>query len=304
MQIRVGYSISVACEQSTPAILKLEVHPDREPDILQPLAPSILALGERPRQVETTRMLDIFGNRTLSVVFPEGQSRIFGEGLLNDPGIAEPLPGPEDPLASPHELLAAIGQYLAPSRFCESDLLSDFAWKEFGQISNGADKVRAVCNLVHDRITFGYQHARMTRTAAQGMAERIGVCRDFAHLAIAFCRGLNIPARYVTGFLGDIGVPPDTSPMDFSAWFEVYLGNRWWSFDARHNVPRIGRIVMARGRDAADVAMISTFGAHTLTQFEIVTREVMVSPPKAVTSMVMADEAAARSMQNGHKAAA
>ena len=138
----------------------------------------------------------------------------------------------------------------------------------------GWPRVQAICDFVHQRIKFNYQDARATRSAADGYQECKGVCRDFTHLAVAFCRCMNIPARYCTGYLGDIGIPPVPFPMDFSAWFEVYLGNRWWTFDARHNTPRIGRILMARGRDAVDVALTTTFGVANLEKFLVWTDEI------------------------------
>ena len=174
----------------------------------------------------------------------------------------------------------ALG-FLLASRYCESDRLSDIAWSIFGDIPPGCERVQAICDYVHGRLTFSYPDARSTRTAWEGHEERLGVCRDFAHLAIAFCRCLNIPARYCTGYLGDIGVPPVLAPMDFSAWFEAYLGGCWYTFDARHNTPRIGRILMARGRDAADVALSTSFGPARLTEFKVVTDEqlqTVVSP--------------------------
>ena len=164
--------------------------------------------------------------------------------------------------------------FLRPSRYCETDLLSDFAWANFGGVSGGWARVQAICDFVHGRLRFSYPEARPTRTANDALAEGVGVCRDFTHLAIALCRCLNIPARYCNGYLGDIGVPPDPAPMDFNAWFEVFLGDRWFTFDARHNQPRIGRILIARGRDAADIPMIATFGSHGLTRFTVVTEEI------------------------------
>src|SRR5208282_2942274 len=164
--------------------------------------------------------------------------------------------------------------FLRPSRYCETDLLSDFAWMNFGAIAGGWAKVQAICDFVQTRLTFGYADARPTRTASEALAEGVGVCRDFTHLAVALCRCLNIPARYCNGYLGDIGVLPDPAPMDFNAWFEAFLGGRWFTFDPRHNQPRIGRILIARGRDAADVPMITTFGSHALTRFAVVTEEV------------------------------
>jgi transglutaminase-like putative cysteine protease len=160
------------------------------------------------------------------------------------------------------------------SRYCESDLLSNLAWSRFGSIQGGWAKVQAICDYVHEHLRFSYPEAREARTAAQAIEERSGVCRDFTHLAIALCRAMNIPARFCNGYLGDIGVPPDPAPMDFNAWFEAYLGGRWHTFDARHNQPRIGRILVSRGRDAADVAMITSFGPHLLPRFTVITEEV------------------------------
>ena len=164
--------------------------------------------------------------------------------------------------------------YLLGSRYCETDRFTQLAWSKFGNIAKGWPLVQAICDYVHDRIEFGYAHASPTKTAWHAHEERRGVCRDFAHLAITLCRCMNIPARYCTGYLGDIGVPPDPEPMDFSAWFEVYLGDRWYTFDARHNTPRIGRILMARGRDATDVAISTSFGLCTLAGFKVTTDEV------------------------------
>ena len=165
--------------------------------------------------------------------------------------------------------------------YCETDLLSAWAWSNFGHISGGGAKVQAVCDFVHEHLTFSYPTARPSRTAKEALEERLGVCRDFTHLAITLCRCLNIPARYCNGFLGDIGVPPDPAPMDFNAWFEAFLDGKWYTFDARHNQPRIGRILISRGRDAADVAMITSFGPHALTRFTIITEEVPSEAAKA-----------------------
>jgi transglutaminase-like putative cysteine protease len=170
--------------------------------------------------------------------------------------------------------VAPEGMFLLPSRYCETEHLSDLAWKLFGHVRPGWQRVQAVCDYVHQRLTFSYGYARATRTACQAHEERVGVCRDFAHLAVALCRCLNIPARYVNGFMGDIGVPSDPAPMDFNAWIEVFLGGRWHTFDARHNTPRIGRIVVARGRDAADISLIHTYGQHRLDIFNVWTYEV------------------------------
>ena len=163
--------------------------------------------------------------------------------------------------------------YLLGSRYCETDHLGDIAWQNFGHIEGGWARVQAICDYVHNRLSFGYGYARSTRTAAQAYEERVGVCRDFAHLAIALCRCVNIPARYVNGYLGDIGVPADPAPMDFSAWFEAFIDGKWFTFDARHNIPRTGRIVIARGRDATDVPLLHSFGPHALKLFKVWTYE-------------------------------
>ena len=186
-------------------------------------------------------------------------------------------PDPVAPEAEQHalgNLPVDVLVYLLGSRYCETDRLATMAWAEFGKLPKGWPLVAAICDYVHDRITFGYQHASAIKTAWDAYSERRGVCRDFAHLAVALCRCMNIPARYCTGYLGDIGVPPDDTPMDFSAWFEAYLGGRWYTFDARHNKPRIGRILMARGRDATDVAIVTSFGPCTMVGFKVITDEI------------------------------
>jgi transglutaminase-like putative cysteine protease len=165
-------------------------------------------------------------------------------------------------------------QYLLGSRYCETDLLMDIAWSTFANTFPGWARVQAICDFVHHQITFGYGYARKTRTAFEAYNERAGVCRDFAHLAVTLCRCMNIPARYCTGYLGDIGVPKDPAPMDFSAWFEVFIGGQWHTFDARHNTPRIGRVLIARGRDAADIAISTHFGPGILNLFRVWTDEV------------------------------
>jgi transglutaminase-like putative cysteine protease len=165
--------------------------------------------------------------------------------------------------------------FLLGSRYCETDRLSEIAWSLFGKTPLGWSRVQAICDYVHQHIAFGYEHARATRTAWEAFCDRTGVCRDYAHLAVAFCRCMNIPARYCTGYLGDIGVPVSDEPMDFSAWFEAYVGGEWYTFDARNNIPRVGRVLIARGRDAADVAISTTFGPNTLSNFTVWTEEVV-----------------------------
>lgn len=267
MRIRIGYDLEFTLPAPTPMILMLYVHPERSGDLEQP--EQMIA---EPR-VDLSDYIDCFGNRCTRAVAPAGTFRVHSEQIIRDTG----LPDARDFNAIQHplpELPTDTLQYLIASRYCEVDRFSETAWQLFGQTPLGWPRVQAVCDWVFNNVTFGYQHARSTKTAWDVYSDRCGVCRDFMHMAITFLRCLNIPARYATGYLGDIGVPPDPNPMDFSAFFEVYLSNRWWPVDARHNIPRIGRILMARGRDAVDVALATTFGPHKLTKFSVVTEEV------------------------------
>jgi transglutaminase-like putative cysteine protease len=267
MHIRVGFEMLYEFVGRTPMVLMLNVHPSRAPDIIRPdhlrIVPTLPA----------TRYTDAFGNICTRLVAPAGQVEISTEALVADSGLpdaVEPDARQHEVAELPHDVLV----FLLASRYCETDRLMQDAWARFGKTPLGWPRVQAICDFVHSHVRFGYQHARATKTAAEVAVERRGVCRDFAHLAITLCRCMNIPARYCTGYLGDIGVPPEPEPMDFSAWFEAYLGGRWYSFDARHNIPRIGRIVMARGRDAADVAISTTFGPNLLKRFVVHTDEV------------------------------
>jgi len=267
MRIRAGYEISFDCPQPTPMLLALSVHPSRMQDLETPH----LITFDPP--IGATEYRDMFGNICHRIVAPEERLTISTDLVVRDPGtpdsvVPEAVQHPIEAL--PDEVLV----YLLGSRYCETDKMSEIAWSIFGGTPPGWARVQAICDYVHDRITFGYEHADSTRSAWAGHAERLGVCRDFAHLAITLCRCMNIPARYCTGYLGDIGVPPMDAPMDFSAWFEVYLGGHWHTFDARHNVPRIGRILMARGRDATDVALSTSFGPSRLARFTVVTDEI------------------------------
>jgi transglutaminase-like putative cysteine protease len=266
MKIRVGFEITYDFVAHTPMMLMLNVHPSRAADVIKPDQ-----LRVSPA-VPLTRYLDAFGNVCTRLVAPPGQLEIFTDALVADSG----LPDPVEPAARQHEVAELPHDalvFLLASRYCETERLMEAAWSRFGQTPLGWARVQAICDFVHSHVRFGYQHARATKTATDVMIERRGVCRDFAHLAITLCRCMNIPARYCTGYLGDIGVPPEPDPMDFSAWFEVYLGGRWYAFDARHNIPRIGRIVMARGRDAADAAFSTTFGPNVLRRFVVHTDE-------------------------------
>lgn len=266
MLIKAGYDISIQCDMETPLMALLSVHPSRAQDLRSPAV--ITSDGPAP----LLGNLDDFGNLRTRTLAPAGILNLSTRFVIEDSGLPDEVAtGAEEiPVSAlPDEAL----RFLLGSRYCETDKLSPLAWSLFGNGPRGFGRVQAICDYVHARIQFGYRFARATRTAFEAHEERVGVCRDFAHLAVALCRCMNIPARYATGYLGDIGVPPVDAPMDFSAWFEAYLSGRWYTFDARHNRPRIGRILMARGRDAADCAITTTFGQSRLVRFDIVTDE-------------------------------
>ena len=271
MLIRLGYDITFENPSCVPVVALLNVHPSREKDLIEP---DVLRIEP---EVKVDEYMDSFGNRCSRFLAPQGAVRLWNSTLIKDSGAVDPqnLGAREVPVNGlPTEIL----QYLLSSRYCEVDLLSNTAAELFGHLGTGWQRVQAICNWVNQKVTFGYNFARSTKTALHVYTERMGVCRDFQHLAITFCRSLNIPARYATGYLGDIGVPPPYTPMDFSAWFEAYLEDRWWTFDARHNHPRIGRVLMATGRDAADVAITTSFGTSQLTKFTVITDEIKEEP--------------------------
>lgn len=267
MKIRAGYDIIFESPQATPTIFQLSVHPSRQADLLTPHQ-----IRFEP-QIAAHDYTDSFDNICTRVVAPPGKIRIQCDFVIHDSGLPDAV-AMDAAQTAVEDLPDDTLIYLVASRYCDTDQLVDIAWSLFGTSPPGWGRVQAICDYVHQRIKFGYQYARPTRSASDGHAERLGVCRDFAHLAITLTRCMNIPARYCTGYLGDIGVPVDPNPMDFSAWFEAYLGGRWHTFDARHNAPRIGRILIARGRDAADVAISTSFGRNLLRQFNVVTEEV------------------------------
>jgi len=269
MQIRFGYELVYTCPKPTPMILTLNVHFSRVSDVVRPDH----LITSPPTPVQGYR--DSFGNWCTRIVAPTGDLRISADAIVNDAGLPDVVA--PDAHQTPVELLPEETLiYLLGSRYCETDRLTEIAWGLFAQTPPGWARVQAICDFVHRHLTFGYAHARSTKTAWEVFHERQGVCRDFAHLAVALCRCMNVPARYCTGYLGDIGIPPVDAPMDFSGWFEAYLGNRWYTFDARFNTPRIGRILIARGRDAADVAISTAFGANTLKQFKVWADEIAV----------------------------
>ena len=270
MNIQLGYDIELRVNSPIALIHLLRVHPSRQGDLRSPENIQITP------ELQVEPYFDNFGNHCSRVNVPAGVDsvRFQNQVVIRDSGQVDEA----DWTAwqhDPTELPVSTLQFLLPSRYCEVDSeLLQFAWTQFGNTPLGRPRVQAICDFVHQHIRFDYQAARATRTAVEGYRERTGVCRDYTHLAVTLCRCMNLPARYVTGYLGDIGIPPVRSPMDFSAWFEVFLGDRWYTFDARHNKPRIGRVVMARGRDAGDVPIVMAFGLHTLARFDVTTHEV------------------------------
>jgi transglutaminase-like putative cysteine protease len=266
MQIRLGYELVYDCPQPTPMLLVLNVHHSRVADLVVPDR----LVTDPPVSIRGYR--DGFGNWCNRIVAPAGQVRLSASGVIYDPGKPDAIV----PHAQQHpvpELPDDTLVFLLGSRYCETDRLSDIAWSLFGGAPLGWGRVQAICDYVHHHIAFGYEHARATRTAWEAFCDRTGVCRDYAHLAVAFCRCMNIPARYCTGYLGDIGVPASDAPMDFAGWFEAFVGGAWHTFDPRNNVPRIGRVLIARGRDAAHVAITTTFGPNQLLHFSVQTEQ-------------------------------
>jgi len=288
MLIRIGYDIELGIASPMALVYLLHVHPSRRDDLVAP-EDFRVSSGLEPEEY-----IDSFGNHCGRVNVPAGVNsvRFTNSAVVRDSGLPDAVaPGARQ--HDPTELPFSTLQYLLPSRYCEVDSeLLQFAWNRFGPVPPGWARVQAIVDFVHDHIAFDYQAARPTRTAVDGFRERVGVCRDFTHLAVTLCRCMNIPARYTTGYLGDIGVPPVPSPMDFSAWFEAFLGDRWYTFDARHNEPRIGRIVMARGRDAGDVPITMAFGPSSLQKFEVVTDEVPESADAKPTPLTLLRAAA------------
>ncbi|HEY5894653.1 MAG TPA: transglutaminase family protein [Chthoniobacterales bacterium] len=268
MRIQVGHEIIFNFPWPVAMVFMLRMHPSRDPSVREPEKVTI-----NP-DLPIHEYIDVFGNRCGRTDAPAGRVVFSNNAIVEDDGQPDPqiLDAPQHHVRDlPDEAL----QFLLGSRYCEVDSeLNDFAWNQFGATPTGWPRVQAICDFVHNHIQFDYLKARVDRTARDAFKEGVGVCRDFTHLAITFCRCLNIPARYATGYLGDIGVAPAPLPMDFSAWFEVFLGGKWHVFDARHNTPRIGRVLMARGRDAADVALTTTFGHNHLESFKVWTDEV------------------------------
>ena len=266
MFIRFGFEIVLESPAPTPMILALSPHPTLGGRVVGS------AIRVEP-DVTLMEFVDPFGNVRTRLVAPPGQLRLWSDCIIEDDGASDVF----NWNARQHEIADLPPDtlpFLTASRYCNSDTLIDRAWALFGDTPPGWARVQAICNFVHNHLTFGYKFGRPTKTAGEALREGTGVCRDFAHLAIALCRAMNVPARYASGYLGDIGVPP-SGPGDFCAWFEAYLEGRWYTFDARYNTPRIGRVLMVRGRDAADGAMMTSFGSYELKLFRVWTDEVM-----------------------------
>ena len=266
MDIKVGFEIAYTAAQPTPMVVMLNIHPSRQADIIG--KETVVAEPDVPIRFYQ----DSFGNICGRLVAPAGGVTLKGRALVRDYGLPdEVMPDAQQlPIEQlPNELLL----YLMPSRYCETDKLTDIAWSLFGKTEPGWKRVCAIAEFVHHHVTFGYEHAHHMKSAQDVYEQKTGVCRDFAHLALALCRCMGIPARYCTGYMGDIGIPPEPEPMDFSGWYQAYLSGQWYTFDARHNVPRIGRILVGRGRDAADVPLSTSFGQTTLTHFKVYTDE-------------------------------
>ena len=272
MLIRAGFDIGFTTDQRVPLMASLSVHASRNKDLRT--AQRIFTVPDLPLY----DYIDSFGNICTRLTIPSGGITISCGFVIDDPFEPDPVvPDARQQLLE--ELPDTALLYLLASRYCDTDKLSDVAWSLFGDVGPGWTMVQAIVEFVHNHIRFDYAFARPTKTAADVYKERVGVCRDFAHLAVALCRCMNIPARYCTGYLGDMDLPAIVGEMDFSAWFEAYLDGRWYVFDARHNRPRRGRILMARGRDAADAALTTTFGPATLSRFQVYTDEDRLAPP-------------------------
>lgn len=266
MRIRIGFEIAVTCKQPTPMLLALYPHTSNNRQVI----------GSDRLRTEPETPLDLFvdgfANRWARMEAPVGTTRMWSDCIMADTG----LPDEFNWDARQHEIAElppASLLYLKASRFCESDELIEPAWELFGETQPGWARVQAICNWVHNNVLFDYRFGRPTKTAVDVFREGTGVCRDFAHIFIALCRAMNLPARYASGYLSDVGAPV-AGVGDFCAWAEVFIDGRWYTFDPRHNTPRIGRIMMVRGRDAVDVPMITVFGFYELTFFKVWTEPV------------------------------
>jgi transglutaminase-like putative cysteine protease len=268
MRVRVGCEFEHDAASETTAVLMVDPHRSISETVLEH------EFTSEPMLVATA-FDDLYGNRCRRVILPMGVSTFTYDATVEVSPHNEPVPGPDDVQHRIEHLPAYLLHWLLPSRYVESDVLSAKAWDLFGSTNPGVERVQAVCDWIHGNIAYGVKSVQTT-TTLEIYDRRGGMCRDFAHLGVTFCRALGIPARYVFGYMPDIGIPGPFPPMDFHAWFEVYLGDRWWTYDARFNTPRIGRIAIGHGRDAADVAMITTFGTASLRRMAVWADEVVL----------------------------
>ncbi|AGT09953.1 transglutaminase-like domain-containing protein [Paracoccus aminophilus] len=267
MLLRYGYRIVFETDGALPLVTQLAARPERRMDLRVP------EIVRTFPAVHHTSYTDGFGNLCTRLTAPDGRFELTSDAIIADSGLPDPIcpEAGQDPV---DELPDDVLIYLLSSRYCEVDLMGPTAWELFGQTPPGWARVQAVSDWVNDHMRFSYHEANPRRTAFGAYQDRVGVCRDYTHLAITMCRALNIPARYINGYLGDIGIPPEPTPMDFAAWMQVWLGGQWWTFDPRNHALRVGRIVVSIGRDATDCALISSFGQHRLQEFKVWTDEV------------------------------
>ncbi|HWE62937.1 MAG TPA: transglutaminase family protein [Chloroflexota bacterium] len=261
MQVRIGCEFQYEVPVETPSVVQVQPHEVGDHRLIR-------ETWETTPGIAGALYHDLYGNTCRRLILPKGAVTLRYDAICEVPDrfdeIAEDAE--EIPIADlPDEALI----YTMPSRYCLSDVLGNTAWALFGQAKPGWARVQAICDWVHHNLRFQYGTSTPLTTAVDVYVAREGVCRDFTQLGISFCRALNIPARYVFGYLPDIGVPPPDAPMDFCAWFEAYLGDRWYTFDPRNNAPRTARVVIGRGRDALDVAMVTSYGAPRLTKMEV-----------------------------------
>ena len=262
MRLSLGCELTYDFPAPTPMIVVLNVHSSRFADLEHP--DHLISQPAVP--IESYR--DSYGNWCCRLVAPAGRFTMGTQSVIRDDGKCDPV-APDAIQHRVEHLPPETLMYLLGSRYCDTDRLSEEAWRLFGNLPFGWARVQAICDFVHNHIRFDYMQARSTRTAYDAYSEGVGVCRDFTHLAIAFCRCMNIPARYCTGYISDVGQPRLADTMDFAAWMEVYLGDRWYIFDPRNNSPQFGRVLIANGRDAADVPLTHTFGPNILSNFKV-----------------------------------
>lgn len=264
--MQVGCEFVHLAEVATPTVFQVQPLDEPPVAVLREQSSSEPVMGSHG-------YTDLYGNPCLRLILPAGRSSFRYEALVDVPDATEDA-AEDAPELPPEALPDGVLHYTLPSRYCLPDMLGDEAWSRFGGAAAGYRRVQAICDHVSKHLEFRYGSSTARSTATDVNTSGLGVCRDFTHLAISFCRSLNIPARYVFGYLPDIDVDPEPVQMDFAAWMEVWLGERWWTFDPRNNRRCKGRIVIGRGRDASDVAMATTFGAPVLESMVVHAQEV------------------------------